>query len=122
MPDSLLPVPQDWKDRAYIDAHTYAEMYARAERDPDGFWRDEARRIDWVKPFTRVKNVSWDPDNFFIKWFEDGTLNVSANCIDRHLPGAPGRRPSCGKATTRTSRAPSPIRSCTTKSAASPMC
>ena len=86
MSDELFTVPQDWRDRAYIDAHTYEEMYARCERDPDGFWRDEAKRIDWMKPFTKVKNVSWDPDNFFIKWFEDGTLNVSVNCIDRHLP------------------------------------
>jgi acetyl-CoA synthetase len=54
-------------------------------RDPDGFWGQEARRLDWAKPFTKVKNVSWDPDNLSIKWFEDGALNVSANCIDRHL-------------------------------------
>jgi acetyl-CoA synthetase len=85
MSDELFSVPQDWRARAYIDAHKYEEMYARCERDPDGFWRDEAKRIDWMKPFTKVKNVSWDPDNFFIKWFEDGTLNVSANCVDRHL-------------------------------------
>lgn len=85
MSDSLIAVPREWRERAYIDAHKYEEMYARALRDPDGFWRDEAKRIDWIKPFTRVKNVSWDPDNLFIKWFEDGALNVSANCIDRHL-------------------------------------
>ena len=60
-------------------------MYAQSVNDPDGFWREQARRIDWIKPFTKVKNVSWDPDNLYIKWFEDGTLNVSANCIDRHL-------------------------------------
>ena len=85
MSDELFAVPQDWRARAYIDARKYEEMYARADRDPDGFWRDEAKRIDWMKPFTKVKNVSWDPDNLFIKWFEDGTLNVSANCVDRHL-------------------------------------
>jgi acetyl-CoA synthetase len=85
MSDELFPVPQDWRARAYIDAHKYEEMYARCEKDPDGFWRDEAKRIDWIRPFTKVKNVSWDPDNLFIKWFEDGTLNVAANCIDRHL-------------------------------------
>src|ERR1700677_2052795 len=86
MSDEFFPVTADWQKRAYIDAPTYDEMYARAERDPDGFWRDEAKRVDWIKPFTKVKNVSWNPDNLFIKWFEDGTLNVSTNCIDRHLP------------------------------------
>ncbi len=85
MSDSLIDVPPEWRQRAWIDATRYDEMYARSLQDPEGFWRGEARRIDWIKPFTRVKNVSWDPDNLFIKWFEDGTLNVSANCIDRHL-------------------------------------
>jgi acetyl-CoA synthetase len=63
----------------------YEAAYAESVRDPDGFWGQEARRLDWSKPFTKVKNVSWDPDNLSIKWFEDGALNVSANCIDRHL-------------------------------------
>src|SRR5579862_2736551 len=86
MSDSLISVPPEWQSRAFIDARKYNEMYKRAAKGPDGFWRDEARRIDWIKPFTKVKNVSWDPDNLFIKWFEDGTLNVCANCVDRHLP------------------------------------
>ncbi len=85
MPDNLIAVPKDWERNAFIDARKYDEMYARAQRDPDGFWRDEAQRLDWIKPFTKVRDVSWDPDNLFIKWFEDGTLNVSANCVDRHL-------------------------------------
>jgi len=91
MTDTLLPVPAEWKSRAFIDAAKYEEMYARSIADPEGFWREQAARIDWIKPFTKVKNVSWDPDNLFIKWFEDGTLNVSANCIDRHLPAHAGR-------------------------------
>jgi len=86
MTDTLLPVPAEWKARAFIDAAKYEEMYARSIADPEGFWRQQAARLDWIKPFTKVKNVSWDPDNLSIKWFEDGTLNVSANCIDRHLP------------------------------------
>ena len=61
-------------------------MYARSIADPEAFWRDEARRrLAWMKPFNKVMNVSYQPDNLFIRWFEDGTLNVSANCIDRHL-------------------------------------
>jgi acetyl-CoA synthetase len=86
MSDTLIPVSKEWRECAFIDRAKYEEMYQRSVRDPEGFWRDEAKRIDWIRRFTKVKNVSWDPDNLFIKWFEDGTLNVSANCIDRHLP------------------------------------
>ena len=60
-------------------------MYKRSIDDPEGFWAEHGKRVDWIKPFTKVKNVSYDKDNLSIKWFEDGTLNVSANCIDRHL-------------------------------------
>ena len=86
MSDSVIPVSKDWQTRALIDRSKYDAMYAHSLKDPEGFWAQQAKRIDWIKPFTRVKNVSWDPDNLHIKWFEDGTLNVSANCIDRHLP------------------------------------
>ncbi|MEJ1970691.1 MAG: acetate--CoA ligase [Rhizomicrobium sp.] len=86
MSDTLIPVPREWKERALIDAAAYDAMYARSLADPDAFWAEQARRIDWIKPFTKVKDVSWDPDNLYIKWYEDGALNVSANCIDRHLP------------------------------------
>jgi acetyl-CoA synthetase len=86
MSDNLIPVPDDWKKRALIDRAKYQDMYARSIKDPNGFWGEEARRLDWIKPFTKVKNVSWEPENLFIKWFEDGSLNVAANCIDRHLP------------------------------------
>src|SRR5690242_2563213 len=86
MSDTIIPVSPEWRKRALIDRAKYEEMYAHSVHDPEGFWREQARRIDWIKPSTYVKNVSWDPDNLFIKWFEDGTLNVSANCIDRHLP------------------------------------
>jgi acetyl-CoA synthetase len=86
MSETVIPVRPEWRERAFIDRKTYEEMYARSVRDPDGFWREEAARIDWIRPFTKVTNVSWNPDDLFIRWFEDGTLNVSANCIDRHLP------------------------------------
>ncbi|HEY4943367.1 MAG TPA: acetate--CoA ligase [Rhizomicrobium sp.] len=86
MSDTLIPVPSEWRERALIDAAKYDAMYAQSLKDPDGFWAEQAGRIDWIKPFTKVKDVSWDPDDLHVKWFEDGTLNVSANCIDRHLP------------------------------------
>jgi acetyl-CoA synthetase len=85
MSDTLIPISKDARERTFITKDKYDAMYARSIQDPDGFWAEQAKRIDWIKPFTKVKNVSWDPDNLSIKWFEDGTLNVSANCIDRHL-------------------------------------
>ncbi len=81
----VFPVPQAWADRAHMDAKAYDAAVARAESDPDGFWRDVAGRLDWIKPFTQVKDVSWNREDFHIKWFADGELNVSANCLDRHL-------------------------------------
>ncbi|MEM9319364.1 MAG: acetate--CoA ligase [Pseudomonadota bacterium] len=70
---------------AHVDAAAYEQMYAASVTDPIGFWADQAKRIDWIKPFTKVKETSFDHDDVHIRWFEDGTLNVSANCIDRHL-------------------------------------
>ena len=78
-------VPADWAANALIDADRYAEMYRRSIDDPDGFWREEAGRIDWMTPFTVVKDTSFDEADFRINWFADGTLNLSANCLDRHL-------------------------------------
>ena len=75
----------DFIAKAHVDAAKYDAMYAASVTDPDAFWAEHGRRIDWIKPFTKVKNVSFDFGNVDINWFEDGTLNVSANCIDRHL-------------------------------------
>ncbi|MGO9547006.1 MAG: acetate--CoA ligase [Rhodomicrobium sp.] len=79
------PVPANWSSSAYINDEKYRRLYEQSVRDPDGFWGEQAARLDWMKPFTKVKNTSFDPHNVVIKWFEDGSLNVSANCIDRHL-------------------------------------
>ena len=85
MSDQVVPVPEEWKKRAFVSARDYADHYAESIRSPDCFWKAQAARLDWIKPFTRVSDVSWDPDSLHIKWFEDGVLNVAANCIDRHL-------------------------------------
>ncbi len=85
MTNDIFPVSGDWAKRAFIDEAKYRKMYEASIADPDGFWREEAKCVDWMKPFTKVKNVSYDPKNLSIKWFEDGALNVSVNCIDRHL-------------------------------------
>ncbi|MDJ0894381.1 MAG: acetate--CoA ligase [Alphaproteobacteria bacterium] len=79
------PVPGDWASRAYANNDKYLEMYKRSVDDPEGFWGEHGKRVDWIKPFTKVKNTSFGPGEVSIKWFEDGTLNVSANCLDRHL-------------------------------------
>ena len=71
--------------KAHVTADQYQAMYDASIQDPDRFWAEHGKRIDWIKPFTKVKSTSFAPGKIDIKWFEDGTLNVSANCIDRHL-------------------------------------
>src|SRR6202140_71536 len=85
MSDKIYDVPADWRKRAFADKAKYEEMYARSIKDPNGFWAEQAKRIDWIKPPTKIKNTSYDPHNVSIKWFEDGTLNIAYNCVDRHL-------------------------------------
>jgi acetyl-CoA synthetase len=85
MNDQVFPVSGYWQKRAFVSAAEYAWRYAASVSDSDGFWKREAARLEWVKPFSKVSDVSWKPDNLHIRWFEDGTLNVAANCIDRHL-------------------------------------
>ncbi|MGE5476906.1 MAG: acetate--CoA ligase [Bacteroidales bacterium] len=80
----LFPVPADFAKSALIDEKTYQEWYDRSVNDPEGFWGEHGKRVDWIKPFTQVKDVSYNGD-VHIKWFADGTLNVAANCLDRHL-------------------------------------
>ncbi len=89
---AVYPVPPDFAANALVDAAKYESMYAASVADPEAFWREHGQRLQWIKPYTKVKNVNWDiaktnnPADLHVKWFEDGTLNVSANCIDRHLP------------------------------------
>jgi len=85
MSEKIYDVPAQWQNRAFADDARYNALYTRSIKDPNGFWAEEAKRIDWIKPFTKVKNISFDPHNVSIKWFEDGTLNAAYNCIDRHL-------------------------------------
>ena len=85
MSESLYPVPAGLADDARITAPTAAAMHALAASDSDAFWREQAQRLDWITPFTKVDESSFDEADFGISWFADGQLNVSANCIDRHL-------------------------------------
>ncbi|MDG1259157.1 MAG: acetate--CoA ligase [Paracoccaceae bacterium] len=85
MSEKRFPPSSAFAANAHINATKYAEMYATSIADPDAFWHEHGKRIDWIKPFSITKNVSYAHPNVSIKWFEDGVLNVSANCIDRHL-------------------------------------
>ena len=82
---NVFEVSAEWQSHAHIDNKKYLEMYQASVETPDEFWGEQGKRLDWIKPYTVVKNTSYDYDNVSIKWFEDGTLNVCANCVDRHL-------------------------------------
>ena len=85
MTDKTYPPSADFAASAHIDAEAYRTMYAESVSDPEGFWGKHGKRVDWIRPYTKVKNTSFKPGNIDIRWFEDGSLNVSANCIDRHM-------------------------------------
>ena len=83
----VIPVREDWAKRARMDAAGYAAAVARVEDDPEGYWREVGERLDWIAPFSVVKDVSFAREDFRIRWYADGVLNVSVNCLDRHLAG-----------------------------------
>jgi acetyl-CoA synthetase len=85
MSEKMYPVPGEWAGKAWLGNAGYLAQYKRSVDDPQGFWGDMGKRLEWIKPYTRVKNTSFNAPDVSIKWYEDGTLNVSANCIDRHL-------------------------------------
>ena len=86
---NVYPVPSEWKAKARLDADAYTALYAAARDDADTFWLEQARRLDWITPPKQAGDWSFDAEDFRIRWFADGTLNASANCLDRHL-GARG--------------------------------
>jgi acetyl-CoA synthetase len=86
MNDKIYEVPADWQKRAYVDDAKYRAMYDASIKDPDSFWAEQAKRIHWYRPFSKVKNTSFATPNVSIKWFEGGATNAAYNCIDRHLP------------------------------------
>ena len=85
MDTNFYPVSEATKERALITEAQYKEMYAQSVNDNEGFWADQAKRVDWIKPFTKVKDVSFAKDDLHIRWYEDGSLNACYNCVDRHL-------------------------------------
>ncbi|MGD9537676.1 MAG: acetate--CoA ligase [Alphaproteobacteria bacterium] len=85
MSSELIPIDPAIAQRAHCNEAGYRAMYERSLKDPEGFWREQGQRIDWIKPYTKVKDVAFDPHDLRIRWFHDGTLNASVNCLDRHL-------------------------------------
>ena len=87
--NEIYPVPEQFVKTARTNEQQYFERYQQSVEHPDEFWAEAAKKLDWIKPFTQVKNTNFDKDNFKIEWFADGELNVSANCLDRHLKEHP---------------------------------
>lgn len=81
----IFPVRADWTTHAWADKARYEAMYRRSTEDPEGFWGEQGKRLDWIRPYTRVKDVSFASNDLHIRWFYDGTLNACSNCLDRHL-------------------------------------
>jgi acetyl-CoA synthetase len=83
--NTLFPVPAETAAEAWVDNDKYLSMYQQSVEDPEGFWAEHGKRIDWFKPFSKVKDVSYNKDDLHIRWFYDGTTNAAYNCLDRHL-------------------------------------
>ena len=81
----IYKTPTKYTSEAIVDKEEYEKMYNESINDPETFWLKHSKRINWIKTFTKVKDTNYSKDNLYIKWFEDGTLNVAANCIDRHI-------------------------------------
>jgi acetyl-CoA synthetase len=83
--DVVIPVSEAVAKSAWCDNDTYLRMYEQSIKDPEGFWGEQGKRIDWIKPYSKIKDSSFDPPDVHIRWYHDGTLNASVNCLDRHL-------------------------------------
>ena len=83
--NTVFDVPAQFAEVALIDARKWKELREESVSDPLTFWRMHGKRLDWVTPYTRVREVSFDPKDLHIRWYMDGTLNASFNCLDRHL-------------------------------------
>ena len=83
--ETIYKTKKDWISKATVNKSQYTKKYNESIKDNDGFWKKEGKRINWIKPYKKIKDVKYSKDDVHIKWFYDGTLNASANCIDRHL-------------------------------------
>ena len=81
----IIKTKADWVNKALVNKSDYEKKYKKSLKNNDEFWKKEGKRITWINPYKKIKNVKYSKDEVRIKWYEDGTLNASANCIDRHL-------------------------------------
>ena len=81
----VFKVSDNWSKQAYVNKSQYEKKYKLSIQDNENFWRKEGKRISWIKPYTKIKDIKYSKKEVNIKWYYDGTLNASANCIDRHL-------------------------------------
>ena len=86
-----MEIKEGWIKQAKVDSQTYEIKYKNSLEDNDNFWREEGKRIDWVNNYTKIKNVKYSKNDVDIKWYYDGSLNVSYNCIDRHAKNNPDK-------------------------------
>lgn len=118
--ENVFPVPDAIAKSAWINNEQYLEMYKRSVEDSAGFWAEHAKRIDWIKPFTQVRDIDLNVPNVHIRWFPDGTLNVSANCLDRHLATRGDQTALIFEGDNPATRTTSPIGNCMRRCANSP--
>ncbi len=116
------PIPANIAERCLINPDQYKAQYQQSITDPDTFWGEQGKILDWMRPYTRVKNTSFAPGNISIKWYEDGTLNLAANCLDRHLAERGDQTAIIWEATTPAKASTSPTVNCMPTCAVSPMC
>ena len=83
--NKIFKVSSDWSSNSLVNKEKYDQWYKDSISNNESFWDEHGKRIDWIKPYTKIKNVNYHEENFSIKWYEDGSLNASSNCIDRHL-------------------------------------
>ncbi len=122
MPEKIYPVPDTWKKNARIDAAAYDALYARARQDPDGFWAEQAQRIDWIAPFSRVKHRASTAITSRSNGSRTATINVAMNCLDRHLPTRADQTAIIWEGDDPALAATSPMRELHEMSAVSPTC
>ena len=89
--ETIFNITSEWSKNAIVDKDQYAKMYKESIDDNEGFWREQGKCLEWIKPFSKIKNVNYSSSNVDIKWFYDGTLNASFNCIDRHAKNNPNK-------------------------------
>ena len=83
--NTIFQVSEKWAKQALVNKAKYKKKYNLSIKENDRFWKKEGKRISWIKPYTKIKDIKYSKDDVKIKWFYDGTLNASANCIDRHI-------------------------------------